>query len=182
MPVTARDRWFRARRRSGTMRTMTKDKTPPAVGRLVLVRHGQSDWNQKNLFTGWTDVDLTAQGCEEARQAGRTLVKEHLSFDIAFTSVLTRAIRTLWLVLDEMKLMWLPVEKLVALERASLRLAARARQSADDGQARRGTGEDLAPQLRHSTAAARRERRAPSAPRSALRGVGTYACCRAPSR
>jgi 2,3-bisphosphoglycerate-dependent phosphoglycerate mutase len=91
------------------MRTMTKDRTSP-VGRLVLVRHGQSDWNQKNLFTGWTDVDLTEQGREEARQAGRTLVKEHLTFDIAFTSVLTRAIRTLWLVLDEMKLMWLPVE------------------------------------------------------------------------
>ena len=78
---------------------MTKTKIRPPVGRLVLVRHGQSDWNQKNLFTGWTDVDLTAQGREEARQAGRTLTEAGLRFDLAFTSVLTRAIRTLWIVL-----------------------------------------------------------------------------------
>jgi 2,3-bisphosphoglycerate-dependent phosphoglycerate mutase len=89
---------------------MINNKTQPAVGRLVLVRHGQSDWNQKNLFTGWTDVDLTAQGRDEARQAGRTLAAAGLRFDIAFTSVLTRAIRTLWLVLDEMQLHWVPVE------------------------------------------------------------------------
>ena len=89
---------------------MAKTRTRPAPGQLVLVRHGQSDWNQKNLFTGWTDVDLTAQGREEARTGGRTLVEEGLTFDIAFTSVLTRAIRTLWIVLDEMKLMWIPVE------------------------------------------------------------------------
>jgi 2,3-bisphosphoglycerate-dependent phosphoglycerate mutase len=82
----------------------------PNPGKLVLVRHGQSDWNQKNLFTGWTDVDLTAQGIAEARQAGRTLVDAGLSFDIAFTSVLVRAIRTLWLILDEMNLVWLPIE------------------------------------------------------------------------
>ena len=89
---------------------MTNNKTRPATGRLVLLRHGQSDWNQKNLFTGWTDVDLTTQGREEARQAGRTLRGAGLTFDIAFTSVLTRAIRTLWIVLDEMQLMWIPVE------------------------------------------------------------------------
>ena len=89
---------------------MSKNQTRPAVGQLVLVRHGQSDWNQKNLFTGWTDVDLTTRGEHEARQAGRTLSNAGLTFDIAFTSVLTRAIRTLWLVLDEMKLMWIPVE------------------------------------------------------------------------
>ena len=89
---------------------MTNNNKTPAIGRLVLVRHGHSDWNQKNLFTGWTDVDLTAQGREEARQAGRTLADAGLEFDIAFTSVLTRAIRTLWLVLDEMQLMWIPVE------------------------------------------------------------------------
>lgn len=87
------------------------DKTPPAVGALVLVRHGQSDWNQKNLFTGWTDVDLTDLGRDEARLAGRTLRDAGLRFDIAFTSVLVRAIRTLELVLDEMKQKWLPVEK-----------------------------------------------------------------------
>jgi 2,3-bisphosphoglycerate-dependent phosphoglycerate mutase len=89
---------------------MNKSKAQPSIGRLVLLRHGQSDWNEKNLFTGWTDVDLTALGREEARQAGRTLVGAGLAFDIAFTSVLTRAVRTLWLVLDEMQLLWIPVE------------------------------------------------------------------------
>jgi 2,3-bisphosphoglycerate-dependent phosphoglycerate mutase len=80
-------------------------------GKLVMIRHGQSDWNLKNLFTGWTDVDLTEQGIAEARSAGATLKAEGLDFDIAFTSVLTRAIRTLWLILDEMDLMWIPVER-----------------------------------------------------------------------
>jgi 2,3-bisphosphoglycerate-dependent phosphoglycerate mutase len=80
-------------------------------GRLILVRHGQSAWNLENLFTGWTDVDLTAQGRAEAAQAGRELVKERLEVGIAFTSVLKRAIRTLWLMLDEMDRMWVPVER-----------------------------------------------------------------------
>jgi len=93
------------------MARMTKTKTRPSPGQLVLVRHGQSDWNQKNLFTGWYDVDLTAQGRSEAQLAGRTLADAGLTFDIAFTSVLVRAIRTLWLILDEMQLMWIPVEK-----------------------------------------------------------------------
>ncbi len=78
-------------------------------GALVLVRHGQSEWNLKNLFTGWTDVDLTEHGVAEARLAGQMLKDEGYTFDIAFTSVLTRAIRTLWLILDEMDLMWIPV-------------------------------------------------------------------------
>lgn len=81
------------------------------IGTLVLVRHGQSEWNLANLFTGWTDVDLTEQGTEEARTAGRLLSSEGLAFDLAYTSVLTRAIRTLWLILDEMDLMWIPVER-----------------------------------------------------------------------
>ena len=80
-------------------------------GKLVLVRHGQSTWNLENLFTGWTDVDLTAHGRIEALQAGQELIKEHLTFSVAFTSVLKRAIRTLWIVLDEMDLMWIPVER-----------------------------------------------------------------------
>jgi 2,3-bisphosphoglycerate-dependent phosphoglycerate mutase len=80
-------------------------------GRLVLLRHGQSDWNLKNLFTGWTDVDLTEQGTREATHAGKTLKAEGFDFDIAFTSVLTRAIRTLWIVLSEMDRMWIPVER-----------------------------------------------------------------------
>src|SRR5882672_8732778 len=81
------------------------------TGKLVLVRHGQSTWNLDNLFTGWTDVDLSAHGRVEALQAGQELIREKLSFDIALTSVLKRAIRTLWIVLDEMDLMWLPVER-----------------------------------------------------------------------
>lgn len=80
-------------------------------GKLVLVRHGQSAWNLENLFTGWVDVDLTDQGRLEAREAGRLLKAEGFTFDLTFTSVLKRAIRTLWMVLDEMDLMWLPVER-----------------------------------------------------------------------
>jgi 2,3-bisphosphoglycerate-dependent phosphoglycerate mutase len=80
-------------------------------GKLILVRHGQSAWNLENLFTGWTDVDLTGQGRAEAAQAGRELLKERLTFDVAYTSVLKRAIRTLWMVLDEMDLMWIPVHR-----------------------------------------------------------------------
>ncbi|HVN45934.1 MAG TPA: 2,3-diphosphoglycerate-dependent phosphoglycerate mutase [Steroidobacteraceae bacterium] len=81
------------------------------VGKLILVRHGQSLWNLENLFTGWTDVDLSAQGRAEALQAGRELLREQLEPDIAFTSVLKRAIRTLWIMLDEMDRMWIPVER-----------------------------------------------------------------------
>ena len=79
------------------------------AGKLILCRHGQSDWNLKNLFTGWKDVDLTEQGTEEAIEAGRTVAALDYDIDIAFTSVLKRAIRTLWLMLDEMDRMWIPV-------------------------------------------------------------------------
>ncbi len=79
--------------------------------KLVLVRHGESVWNKENRFTGWTDVDLSAQGLIEAREAGRVLKAEGLIFDAAYTSVLKRAIRTLHTILDEMDLMWLPVTK-----------------------------------------------------------------------
>jgi 2,3-bisphosphoglycerate-dependent phosphoglycerate mutase len=77
---------------------------------LVLLRHGESTWNRENRFTGWTDVDLTEAGVAEAKAAGRALLAEGLDFDLAYTSVLKRAIRTLWLVLDELDRMWLPVE------------------------------------------------------------------------
>jgi 2,3-bisphosphoglycerate-dependent phosphoglycerate mutase len=80
-------------------------------GKLILVRHGQSTWNVENLFTGWTDVDLSPLGRTEAARAGRELLAEKLAVDIAFTSVLKRAIRTLWIMLDEMERMWLPVER-----------------------------------------------------------------------
>ena len=79
------------------------------AGKLVLCRHGQSDWNLKNLFTGWTDVDLTEKGLEEAQAAGRTLNELDYQFDIAYTSVLKRAIRTLWLILEGVDRVWIPV-------------------------------------------------------------------------
>ena len=77
--------------------------------KLALLRHGESIWNKENRFTGWTDVDLSEKGIQEARQAGKALKKEGYTFDVAFTSVLKRAIRTLWIVQDEMNLMWMPV-------------------------------------------------------------------------
>jgi 2,3-bisphosphoglycerate-dependent phosphoglycerate mutase len=77
--------------------------------KVVLLRHGESVWNKENLFTGWTDVDLSEKGKEEAKEAGRVLKEQGYIFDIAHTSVLKRAIRTLWLALDEMDLMWIPV-------------------------------------------------------------------------
>jgi len=79
--------------------------------RLVLLRHGQSTWNAENRFTGWTDVDLSDAGREEARRAGRLLREGGYGFDLAYTSVLKRAIRTLWIGLDELDLMWIPQEK-----------------------------------------------------------------------
>ncbi len=79
--------------------------------KLVLVRHGQSTWNLQNRFTGWKDVDLTDQGREEAKTAGALLRDGGFHFDVAYTSVLKRAIRTLWIMLDEMNMMWLPVER-----------------------------------------------------------------------
>ena len=77
--------------------------------KIVLLRHGESTWNQENRFTGWTDVDLTQKGIEEAKRAGRLLKENGFVFDLAYTSLLKRAIRTLWLSLDEMDLMWIPV-------------------------------------------------------------------------
>ena len=77
--------------------------------KLVLVRHGESTWNKENRFTGWTDVDLSEKGVMEAHEAGQTLRKEGYVFDAAYTSVLKRAIRTLWIMLDELDQMWIPV-------------------------------------------------------------------------
>lgn len=79
--------------------------------KVVLIRHGESVWNKENRFTGWTDVDLSEKGVSEAHEAGRLLKKEGYAFDVAFTSVLKRAIRTLWIALDEMDLMWIPVNR-----------------------------------------------------------------------
>ena len=79
--------------------------------KLVLLRHGESTWNKENLFTGWTDVGLSEKGIQEAREAGRVMKKEGYDFDLAYTSVLKRAIQTLWLALEEMDLMWIPEHK-----------------------------------------------------------------------
>jgi 2,3-bisphosphoglycerate-dependent phosphoglycerate mutase len=83
----------------------------PGMRQLVLLRHGESTWNKENRFTGWTDVDLTEQGIAEAKSAGQALRDKGFTFDVAHTSVLKRAIRTLWLVQDEMDLMWIPVHR-----------------------------------------------------------------------
>ena len=79
--------------------------------KIVLLRHGESVWNKENLFTGWTDVDLSEKGKEEAKEGGLLLKEQGYRFDIAFTSLLKRAIRTLWIVLDAMDLMWIPVQR-----------------------------------------------------------------------
>jgi len=79
--------------------------------KIVLLRHGESDWNRENRFTGWTDVDLSEKGLAEATQAGELLKEAGFTFDVAYTSVLKRAIRTLWIVLDRMDLMWIPVHR-----------------------------------------------------------------------
>ena len=78
------------------------------MAKLVMLRHGQSLFNLEGRFTGWLDIDLSERGRVEAREAGRLMKSSGLSFDIAFTSVLKRAVRTLWIVLDEMDLMWIP--------------------------------------------------------------------------
>jgi len=79
--------------------------------KLVLLRHGESQWNKENRFTGWTDVDLTDKGIEEAKSAGRILLQKEYTFDVAYTSLLKRAIHTLWYVMDEMDLAWIPVNR-----------------------------------------------------------------------
>src|SRR5687768_17487043 len=76
--------------------------------RMVLLRHGESTWNKENRFTGWVDVDLSERGREEAREAGRLMAAERFEFDAAYTSVLKRAIRTMWIALDEFDMMWIP--------------------------------------------------------------------------
>ena len=159
--------WQTDRFASGSCRVSIPPRAP---GRLILVRHGQSIWNVENLFTGWTDVDLSAPGRAEAAQAGRELLREQLEVRMAFTSVLKRAIRTLWIMLDEMDRMWLPVERSWRLNERHYGALQGLNKAQTVGAARRGAGEDLASQLRHPAAAARRRRSAAPAHRSALRG------------
>jgi 2,3-bisphosphoglycerate-dependent phosphoglycerate mutase len=81
------------------------------MNKLVLIRHGESTWNNENRFTGWVDIGLTERGAQEAREAARILAEKGYTFDVAYTSVLKRAIKTLWIVLEEMDLMWIPVHR-----------------------------------------------------------------------
>ena len=90
-------------------RTVSYERKRITMTKLVLLRHGESTWNKENRFTGWTDVDLSEKGIQEARRAGSLLKEQGFVFDVAYTSVLKRAIRTLWIVLEEMDLMWIPV-------------------------------------------------------------------------
>lgn len=100
------------KKKVATKKASNSKKSPPkAKYQLVLLRHGESTWNQENRFTGWTDVDLTEKGLREATEAGRLLKSEGFEFDFVYTSVLKRAIRTLWIVLDHIDQMWLPVER-----------------------------------------------------------------------
>jgi 2,3-bisphosphoglycerate-dependent phosphoglycerate mutase len=92
-----------------TIRIYFQNISQSVMHTLVLLRHGESLWNKEGRFTGWTDVDLSTRGIEEAHRTSSLLMKEGFSFDLAFTSVLKRAIRTLWIVLDDMDLMWIPV-------------------------------------------------------------------------
>jgi 2,3-bisphosphoglycerate-dependent phosphoglycerate mutase len=87
------------------------DAQKSSARKLVLLRHGESVWNKENRFSGWTDVDLSERGVEQARAAGLTLKEHGFEFDAAYTSVLKRAIRTLWMVLDGMDLMWIPIHR-----------------------------------------------------------------------
>jgi 2,3-bisphosphoglycerate-dependent phosphoglycerate mutase len=120
--------------------------------RLVLIRHGQSAWNLENRFTGWWDVDVTAKGAEEARAAGELMAARGLDFDICFTSLQARAIKTLNMRLEEMRRLWLPVEKNWRLnERHYGGLTGLNKR--DDREGWRGAGPYLAPLVRHPAAA-----------------------------
>ena len=111
-------------------------KLEEVMYRLVLLRHGESTWNKENRFTGWTDVDLSDRGREEAAEAGRLLKAERFEFDVAHTSLLKRAIRTLWIALSELDMMWIPECTVVAFERAALRRTAGTQQGGNGSKAR----------------------------------------------
>ena len=125
--------------------------------RLVLLRHGESTWNRENRFTGWTDVDLSDKGRLEAQEAGRLMAAEKFAFDVAYTSVLKRAIRTLWIALDEMDLLWVPVHRSWRLNErhyGALQGLNKAETAAAHGEAQVKIWRQ---KLRHSAAAARLE-------------------------
>jgi broad specificity phosphatase PhoE len=144
---------------------------------IVLLRHGESTWNQENRCTGWTDVGLNEKGLAEAKAAGALLRDEGYAFDLAFTSVLNRAIKTLWVVLEETNRMWIPVIHSWRLNER--RRVAGAQQGGDGGQVRRRPSEDLAPRIRNSAACVGGRRPAagncrPEIRESRARGVSTH--------
>ena len=160
----------RPRRKPAILESMVLSGLHTPMYKLVLVRHGESTWNLENRFTGWTDVDLTPTGIEQAKSAGRLLKAEGYEFDVCHTSVLKRAIHTLWHCLDEMDRQWLPTVQVLAAQRAPLRRPAGPEQGRDGQEVRRRAGAGLAPQLRHSAARAGGGRSAlPSAPTRATR-------------
>jgi 2,3-bisphosphoglycerate-dependent phosphoglycerate mutase len=116
--------------------------------KLVLLRHGESLWNKENRFTGWTDIDLSEKGKEEARKAGQILKEQGFVFDTAYTSVLKRAIRTLWIAMDEMDLMWIPVCRSWKLNERHYG----ALQGLNKAEMAAQYGENLAPEFRCTTA------------------------------
>ena len=135
--------------------------------KVVLLRHGESTWNRRTGSPGWTDVDLSDKGRAEAQRGRRLLARRAgFMFDVAYTSVLKRAIRTCWMALDELDLLWIPIDAALAAERAPLRRAAGPEQGGDRRQARRGADQDLAAELRH-----RRRRRSTPTTRAIRRTI-----------
>jgi 2,3-bisphosphoglycerate-dependent phosphoglycerate mutase len=148
-----------------------KDKPKCELRQVVLLRHGESAWNKENLFTGWTDVDLSERGREDGQEAGRALKEHGFTFDVAFTSVLKRAMRTLWLVLDEMDLMWIPVHRDWRLNERHYGALQGLKKSGDGQEVRPEAGQAVAAALRHPPARPRSGRSATSPARSALPGA-----------
>jgi len=142
---------------------------------LVLVRHGESEWNKENRFTGWTDVDLSTKGVDEAISCGKGLKEAGFLFDVAYTSVLKRAIRTLNFVLDELDMQWIPVRKEWRLNERHYGALQGLNKAETARKFGRGAGAHLAAELRHKTAGAQPGRSTVSRQRQAIcraRSVG----------
>ena len=146
-----------------------------AMHRLVLLRHGESTWNKENRFTGWTDVDLTEKGREEAKVAGQLLKAGGFGFDFVYTSVLKRAIRTSFIAQDELDQLWLPVERSWRLNERHYGALQGLNKAETAAQARRRAGQDLAARVRDCATAADTRRSAARRPRCALPGCAAVA-------
>lgn len=120
--------------------------------KLVMIRHGESEWNRENRFTGWTDVDLSDKGIQEAVDAGELLRAEGILFDAAYTSLLKRSIRTLWIILDCLDRMWIPVYRSWRLNEKHYGSLQGLNKKRDSGKIRRRTGTSMEARLSHSRA------------------------------